>query len=207
VSGTDRVTSRTPLTQQTIDKEISFDPPDPDGAGPLGDPPPISARITSNNAAGASGWYIDLVSPVAGYQNEKQVTTPIVRNGHVIFTTVIPETNPCSGGGRSWIMEINVLNGARLDVAPFDINGDGKFDSNDFIPVTDASGTTIYIPPSALASEDGMGILQSPGVVDGDRPTGPVQYKYSPGSSGSIQRITENPGAGTTGRQSWRQIR
>ncbi len=53
-----------------------------------------------------------------------------------------------------------------------------------------------------------MGVLQSPGVVDGDqRRQGPVQYKYSPGSSGSIQRITENPGAGTTGRQSWRQIR
>ena len=205
---TDRVTSRTPLTQQTITHEISYDPPDPDGpTEPLGDPPPITARITSNTAVGASGWYIDLVSPVAGYQNEKQVTTPIVRNGHVIFTTVIPETNPCSGGGRSWIMELNVLNGARLDEAPFDINNDGKFDDNDLIPVTDASGTTIYIPPSSLASEDGMGILQSPGVVDADRPTGPVQYKYSPGSSGSIQRITENPGAGTTGRQSWRQIR
>lgn len=208
VSGTDRVTSRTPLRRQTIDNEVSFDPPDPDGvSGPLGDPPPISARITSSFAAGASGWYVDLVSPVAGYQNEKQVTTPIVRNGHVIFTTVIPDTNPCSGGGSSWIMELNVLSGARLDEAPFDINHDGKFDDDDLIPVTDANGDTIYIPPSGLASEDGMGILQSPGVVDGDRESGPVQYKYSPGSSGSIQRITENPGAGTTGRQSWRQIR
>jgi type IV pilus assembly protein PilY1 len=208
VSATDRVTARTELAQQTITNEISFDPPDPDGAsGPLGDPPPVSARITSNNAATASGWYLDLVSPVAGYQNERQVTTPIVRNGHVIFTTVIPETNPCSGGGRSWLMELNVLNGARLDEPPFDINNDGKFDDNDLIPVTLANGDVIYVPPSALASEDGMGILQSPGVVDGDRPSGPVQYKYSPGSSGSIQRITENPGAGTTGRQSWRQIR
>ena len=150
---------------------------------------------------------MDLVSPVEGYKNEKQVSTPIVRNGNVIFTTVIPETNPCSGGGRSWIMELSVLSGKRLDVAPFDINGDGKFDDADLIPVTDANGDTVYIPPSALASEDGMGILQSPGVVDGERPSGPVQYKYSPGSSGSIQRITENPGAGTTGRQSWRQIR
>jgi type IV pilus assembly protein PilY1 len=100
-----------------------------------------------------------------------------------------------------------VLNGARLDEPPLYINNDGKFDNNDLIPVTDANGETIYIPPSALGSEDGMGILQSPGVIDGDRDTGPVQYKYSPGSSGSIQRITENPGAGTTGRQSWRQIR
>lgn len=213
---TDRVTARTSLTRQTIDSELTFDPPDPDGTtGPLGDPGPVTARLTSSNAVGASGWYMDLVSPVAGYENEKQVTTPIVRNGHVIFTTVIPETNPCSGGGRSWIMELNVLSGARLEEAPFDINNDGKFDNADMIPLLDASGDpvldangdAIYIPPSALASEDGMGILQSPGVVDGDSGQGPVQYKYSPGSSGSIQRITENPGAGTTGRQSWRQIR
>jgi type IV pilus assembly protein PilY1 len=207
VSATDRVTSRTPLTQQTITNELTYDPPDPDGAGPLANPPAISARITSNNLVGASGWYLDLVSPVAGYQNEKQVTTPIVRNGNVIFTTVIPETNPCSGGGRSWVMELSALSGARLDTPPFDINNDGKFDNNDLIPVTDVNGTTVYISPSALGSEDGIGILQSPGVVDGDRDGGPVQYKYSPGSSGGIQRITENPGAGTTGRQSWRQIR
>jgi type IV pilus assembly protein PilY1 len=205
---TDRITDRTALTQQTIDNEVTFDPEDPDGdEGPLGDPAPISARLTSNNPVGSSGWYIDLVSPTEGYENEKQVTSPIVRNGHVIFTTVIPETNPCSGGGRSWIMELNVLNGARLEEAPFDINHDGKFDEADMIPVQNEDGETIYIPPSGLGSEEGMGILQSPGVVDGDRDAGPVQYKYSPGSSGSIQRITENPGAGATGRQSWRQIR
>jgi type IV pilus assembly protein PilY1 len=208
VAATDIVT-RAQLTQQTIDQEVSFDPPDPDGAGPLGDPSPISARVTSNNAVGTNGWYMDLLKPGTPpvYENEKQVTNPIVRNGHVIFTTVIPETNPCSGGGRSWVMELNVLNGARLDEAPFDLNNDGKFDNADMIPVIDGNGDTIYIPPSGLASEDGMGVLQSPGVVDGDRAAGPVQYKYSPGSSGSIQRITENPGAGTTGRQSWRQIR
>ena len=165
--------------------------------------------MTSNNVVGTNGWYMDLLKPgtPAIYENEKQVSNPIVRNGHVIFTTVIPETNPCSGGGRSWVMELNVLNGGRLDEAPFDLNNDGKFDNADMIPVIDANGDTIYIPPSGLASEDGMGVLQSPGVVDGDRAAGPVQYKYSPGSSGSIQRITENPGAGTTGRQSWRQIR
>lgn len=207
-AATDIVT-RAVLTQQTITNELAFDPPDPDGAtGPLGDPPPITARITSNNAVGANGWYMDLLKPGSPnpiYQNEKQVTNPIVRDGHVIFTTVIPETDPCSGGGRSWIMELDVLSGARLDEPPFDLNNDGKFDDADLIPVTDANGDTIYVSPSALASEDGMGILQTPGVVDSS--TGPVQYKYSPGSSGSIQRITENPGAGTTGRQSWRQIR
>jgi type IV pilus assembly protein PilY1 len=208
-AASDRVTRAT-LTQQRITHELAFDPPDPDGAGGIDDPPSINARITTNNPVGTTGWYMDLLkpgTPSAIYQGEKQVTNPIVRNGHVIFTTVIPETNPCSGGGRSWIMELNVLNGQRLEEAPFDINNDGKFDDRDLIPILDGSGNTIYVAPSALASEDGMGILQAPGVVDGDRPSGPVQYKYSPGSSGSIQRITENPGAGTVGRQSWRQIR
>jgi len=204
-AATDMVTTRAPLTQQTILSEVTFDPPDPDGAGTLfEDPPPVQARITSNNAAGTAGWYIDLVSP-SGYQNEKQVTNPIVRNGHVIFTTTIPETNPCSGGGRSWIMELDVLDGSRLEEAPFDLNRDGKFDDADLIPVDDGAGGTMYVSPSGLGSEDGVGILQTPGVVDSS--SSPVQYKYSPGSSGSIQRITENPGAGTTGRQSWRQIR
>lgn len=208
-AATDRV-ARAALTQQTIDDELEFDPEDPDGDEDLfDDPPPVTARVTSNNPIGASGWYMDLLkpgSPNPVYQNEKAVTNPIVRNGNVIFTTVIPETNPCEGGGRSWIMELSALNGARLEVAPFDINNDGKFDEQDMIPYVDANGDTIYIPPSGLASEDGMGILQSPGVVD-NREGEPVQYKYSPGSSGGIQRITENPGAGTTGRQSWRQIR
>ena len=108
----DRV-ARADLTQQTIDNELTYDPPDPDGpTKPLGDPPPIKARITSEIPVGDSGWYMDLVSPVEGYKNEKQVSTPIVRNGNVIFTTVIPETNPCSGGGRSWIMELSVLSGS-----------------------------------------------------------------------------------------------
>ena len=41
----------------------------------LGDPPPVTARITSDNPVGDSGWYMDLLSPVEGYENEKQVTT------------------------------------------------------------------------------------------------------------------------------------
>ena len=55
---------------------------------------------------------MDLVSP-PGYENEKQVTNPIVRNGNVVFTTLIPQANPAAGG-RSWIMEMSALTGARL---------------------------------------------------------------------------------------------
>ena len=211
VAATDRVT-RGNLLAQTILAEVSVDPPDPDGSGPLADPPAINVRATSNNVVGDKpGWYINLVSP-SGYQAEKQVSNPVVRNGNVIFTTLIPDANPCKPGGTSWVMEMNVLSGSRLDVPPFDLNNDGQFTSADnLIPIT-VGGVTIYVSASGVGSTEG--ILQSPGVADGvfkapgdTGPGTPVQYKFLPGSSGVIQRVTENPGLGGVGRQSWRQIR
>jgi type IV pilus assembly protein PilY1 len=198
---TDRVADRLSLTAQQILVETSADP---DGSGPLGS---INVRVTSNNTlSGTSGWYLDLVSPVQGYQAEKQVTNPIVRNGRVIFTTLLPDSDPCSSGGGSWIMELNALDGSRLTSTPFDINNDSQFTSADNVTVTLPDGTQVTVPVSGLGSNEG--ILQSPGVIEGEVQGGlPVQFKYLPGSSGGIQRVTENPGAGGTGRQSWRQIR
>lgn len=170
----------------------------------------FGVRTTSNNSLGANrGWYIDLLSPTLGYQAEKQVSNPIVRNGNVVFTTLIPDSDPCAFGGGSWIMELSLLDGSRIETTPFDLNNDGQFTDADHVTVTNPDGTKEELPISGLGSTEG--ILQSPGVIDGERgPEGqgkPVQYKYLPGSSGGIQRVTENPGVSGTGRQSWRQIR
>jgi type IV pilus assembly protein PilY1 len=201
----DRITARTSLTQQTILAEASVDP---DGAGPLS---ALNLRATSNNPLGAnSGWYIDLVSSALGYQAEKQVSNPIVRNGNIVFTTLIPDTDPCNFGGGGWIMELNMLDGSRLEVTPFDLNNDGQFTNGDnLVTITLSDGSTVQVPASGIGSTEG--ILNAPGVIEGEiGPLGegrPVQFKYLPGSSGGIQRITENPGVGGTGRQSWRQVR
>jgi type IV pilus assembly protein PilY1 len=200
-TSSDQVANRAALTQQTILVETSVDP---DGAGPL---TALNIRVTSNNALnGSSGWYMDLQSPTLGYQAEKQVTNPIIRNGRVVFTTLLPDADPCGSGGGSWIMEINALDGSRLTATPFDINNDSQFTYADNVTVTLPNGTQVTVPISGLGSNEG--ILQSPGVIEGEVQGGlPVQFKYLPGSSGGIQRVTENPGAGGTGRQSWRQIR
>jgi type IV pilus assembly protein PilY1 len=197
----DRVSDRTSLTAQQILVETSVDP---DGGGPL---TALNIRVTSNNTLnGSSGWYLDLVSPTLGYQAEKQVSNPIVRNGRVIFTTLLPDSDPCSSGGGSWIMEINALDGSRLTATPFDVNNDSQFTNADNVTVTLPDGSQVTVPISGLGSKEG--ILQSPGVIEGEVQGGlPVQFKYLPGSSGGIQRVTENPGTGGTGRQSWRQIR
>ncbi len=215
----DIVAGRANLTQQLIEDETAIyrdtlsEVVQPEDAASLARER-LNIRVTTNNTLGTnSGWYVDLVSPTEGYQGEKQVSNPIVRNGNVIFTTLIPDADPCAFGGGSWIMELKLLDGSRLDSTPFDLNNDGQFTDADLVEVTLADGTTVNVPISGLGSEEG--ILQSPGVIESE--TGPagaggggascVQYKYLPGSSGNIQRVTENCGPGGTGRQSWRQIR
>jgi type IV pilus assembly protein PilY1 len=158
------------------------------------------------------------------------VSNPIVRNGAVIFTTIIPNPDVCGSGGESWLMELDMLDGSRLDVTPFDLTGDGEFNDNDDIVVVlpkgdvgnggtgkDSAGNAVgrgnggtgTASSSGMKAPPGDGMWAGPpGVADGDRAQGrAVQYKYLPGSKGKMRKITENPRPGAMGRQSWRQIR
>lgn len=188
-SGTasDSFTGRGSLGEQTIDSEPTITV-----AGKS-----FTLRVTSNNAPGTRGWYMDLVAPSDNYQGERVVSNPLLRNGRIIFTTVIPDIDPCGFGGNSWLMEFDSLTGKRLAEAPFDLNRDGKFDQNDYVPGAPP------VPPSGMQSE--VGITPEPGVLTD--PVHGIEYKYTPGTSGNIQVVGENPGAGNVGRQSWRQIR
>lgn len=142
-----------------------------------------------------NGWYIDL--PTTG---ERQVSTPILRGGKVIFTTVIPSGDACGAGGDSWLMEIDALSGGRLDYTPFDLNRDHEFNSEDFITFV-YGGQEITVPASGRKSKEG--VIDTPGVVmsaDGD-----TEYKYAGGSAGGLDTTIENAGE-QRGRQSWRQV-
>jgi len=186
-TASDAFTGRASLVEQTIDAEQTVTV-----AGKQ-----FTLRTTSNNAPGARGWYMDLVSPGDVFQGERVVSNPLLRNNRVIFTTVIPDVDPCGFGGNSWLMELDALTGKRLAEAPFDLNRDGKFDQNDYVPGSPP------VPPSGMQSE--VGITPEPGVLTD--PVHNIEYKYTPGTSGNIQVVGENPGAGNVGRQSWRQIR
>jgi type IV pilus assembly protein PilY1 len=186
-AASDALTGRSDLGEQTIDAQETVTV-----AGKE-----FTLRVTSNAAPGTRGWFMDLVSPSPiPFDGERVVANPLLRNGRVVFTTMIPDTDPCGFGGDSWLMELDALTGQRLAEAPFDLNRDGKFDENDFVP-----GTTL--PPSGMKSE--VGITPEPGVLTD--PVRGIEYKYLPGTTGNIQMTGENPGAGNVGRQSWRQIR
>jgi type IV pilus assembly protein PilY1 len=164
-------------------------------------------RVTTQNTVSNRGWYLDLVSPgtppTGGFKGEMSVSDPIVRNGRVIFTTLIPTPDPCLFGGTSWLMELDALSGARLSYPPIDLNNDGKFDDQD--RVTDENGNPVQLS----GMETDVGITAKAGVLAGKG----AEYKYQNGTAvsattGTNMSVTrENPGPADVGRQSWRQMR
>lgn len=156
-------------------------------------------RVTTNEEItdADDGWLLDL--PTSG---ERQVSTPILRSGRLIFTTVIPSGDACSAGGQSWLMEIDALSGSRLTESPFDLNRDRSFDIKDFAPLDPNDPDSPLVPVSGRRSN--QGIIKTPGIVaddDNDR----IEYKFASGTSGSIEQFIESTGK-LRGRQSWREI-
>jgi len=179
------ITGRNQLLQQSILAEIN------------------NFRVTTNYnlSTNDKGWYMDLIVSGGTAQGERIVSNIIYRNGKVIFTTITPTDNPCDFGGESWLMELKAINGARLPFAVFDINSDGGFTEQDFISYTDTSGSQSSVAPSGIKSQ--VGLVPAPAILS----AGETEHKYLPGTSGSIQHITENPGNQAHGRQSWRQLK
>ncbi len=169
-------------------------------------------RITSDYAinwgsGGQKGWYLDLLNTEGNNTKnygERQVSDSILRNGRIIFTTLLPlGDDPCKFGGDGWLMELDAASGARLTLSVFDVNRDGVFTSADYVDADGSSGNTFTpAPPSGVKSKEG--IVPMPAILS--REGGGKEYKYLAGSTGNIEVVTENPGLGDFGRQSWQQL-
>jgi type IV pilus assembly protein PilY1 len=184
-----KVSGRGVLQAQTIDEElydVSF------GSNVF------DARVVSDNSIDYTtqkGWYLDLKSPVKGAEGERVVVDPLLRNGRMVFSTLIPALDVCGFGGSGWLMEVDAVNGARFAFSVFDLDGDGLFDDGDYVTLGDGS----KVPVSGQRFRE---IISQPVVID----AGEREFKYVSGSSGSIQTVDER-GDSSKGRQSWRQIR
>ncbi len=192
---TSPVNGRSDLQQQSITEEIDV---------LVGNVTTRTRLVTENTIDyGVSnpkkGWYMDALAPsltAASADGERIISDPLVRFDRAIFTTLIPPKNPCEVGGRSVVMEIDALSGARLENSVYDINGDGIIDDGDF--VADASGAMtpvsgIYIP----------GTLAPPAVISIGSS---LEVKQSSGIDSEVTVILESAGAASDGRQSWHQI-
>jgi len=157
----------------------------------------FNLRELSDNAIDFSthmGWYIDLIPDnIDGSANssnfgEKQVSNALLRDGRVIFTTLLPSQGLCDFGGSSFVMQVDFRSGGALPFPAFDLNGDGEFNDTDTL----ASG-----------KQSDVGIVPTLSILLDDE----TEVAYGSGSSGDIDVIDLNPGALAFGRQSWRQLR
>lgn len=199
-AGTDAFSGRSDLKSQKVEAEIAktkVSIKDAQGNTVLVDT--LEARVTSSNAPGTRGWYIDLLPSSGTAAGERVVSNATFRDGRIIFSTLIPSTDVCDWGGDSWIMELDALTGKRLTESPIDVNRDGKIDAADY--VKDANGN--LVPASGFKSD--VGIVNGVGIAAD--PVNPVEYKYMAGSKGTMQTIRESSNPKARGRQSWRSVR
>ncbi|WP_409422071.1 PilC/PilY family type IV pilus protein [Pseudaeromonas sp. ZJS20] len=74
-----------------------------------------TTRTLSSNSIDWStkkGWYLDLINPnTDSNEGERIVNNITVRSTKAYLTTLIPDEDPCAGGGTGWYMEINLLTG------------------------------------------------------------------------------------------------
>ena len=163
----------------------------------------FNVRVVSSNAVNYTsqkGWYLTLKSPgLSKGVGERAVSDMLYRNKRLIFNTLIPSADACDFGGRSWLMELDPISGARLTYSVFDVNGDGAVNDDDYVGIKDESGKDIKVPASGKQFDE---LTTTPSVVeDAD-----MERKYISGSSGNIS-VTLEEGAGDLGgRQSWMQL-
>ncbi len=167
-----------------------------------GGPGTHSVRVTTTNTVNYNtrrGWYMDLLPPSGTAKGERVVSAPLLRHGRVIFTTLIPSSDPCSFGGDSWIMELVAHTGGRLDFSAFDLNDDQLYNISDYVTIT-IGGVTQTVPVSGVASK--VGIIKTPAVVS----AGEKEHKLASGTTGEIASVREKGGGVGFGRISWQEL-
>lgn len=158
------------------------------------------------STVGYMGWYLDLDGALTGEPGERVVFKPLIRGNRLVFNSTIPDANPCAIGGSSWLNEINFATGARLDISPFDYNGDGAINGNDLIDIGGGkfvAGTSIRV----VGDPNQPGGNKIGGVTVLLMPGGKSEVKISATTSGKIVKFDESVPKNTMGRRSWYQFK
>jgi type IV pilus assembly protein PilY1 len=139
---------------------------------------------TSTSTPPKRGWYLDLKE--AG---ERVPGDPLVVGSRVIFTSILPDPDPCRFGGTSWVNILDAVTGKRLTASFLGANGFN-------VPVTETS--TGFAPSSVTINS----IASAPTAMKA-----PDQKKTMIYVSTSEGGVVDLPIVDTEiGRQSWRQV-
>lgn len=154
-------------------------------------------RVTSNNPLDKEdGWFMKLVHK-NNETGERVVVRPVIHATSVLFTTLIPSGDSCSGGGHSWLMALDKGTGGRPQGGVFDYDGDGDIDDDDYVYAANHG----KVPISGVGFDK---LLTRPNILHG--PDG-KDIAHTSDSSGEVTDLMLRGDPDNLGRQSWRQIR
>jgi Tfp pilus tip-associated adhesin PilY1 len=107
---------------------------------------------------------VDDADEKATLAGERIIKDVMIRNGKVVFISMIPGDSPCSGGGSSIVHEVSLFNGGQVPAPVFDINNDNLINESDRIDLNgDGKIDAKDDPPPEGKMYDG--ILHTPVVV------------------------------------------
>lgn len=147
------------------------------------------------------GWYMQFPS-TGSNPAERVIVDPSIVNNSVVFNTMLPSSGTCSSGGSGWVMEVNAINGDRLDTATFDTNNSGSLNTADYVSYNGKAYNMSGRQTSSIPASPGF--LTPPTTSAGAQK---IQLKYINGSDSSITRITENGTNYSHKRAGWVQIK
>jgi type IV pilus assembly protein PilY1 len=144
------------------------------------------------------GWALKLVvGPGNVARGERSVSLPLIRRDLLVFSTVIPNPDPCGDGGASRLMEIDALTGGEPSIIPFDVTGNRRITTDDYVLIDG-------VRHAAAGVDQGIGVSKQPAVIES--PNESVDFKYTSGSTTEIAVLTDWAPTSDASRRSWKQL-
>lgn len=140
------------------------------------------------------GWYIELST------GERVFTEAIFFQDIIIFTTYIPEgTDDCTGGGTSWVMFLDAINGFNPKDPIVNVNDNPNIDGADKVDIT-SDNTNNATTISGISLGPNEGTLSNPIITN--------ENIIVSGTSGN-KAVKHNLGKGSIlgKRISWKELR
>ena len=144
------------------------------------------------------GWMLDLVKPVDVVEGERFVSFVDLNHGLVSFSTLIPSSDVCERGGRSWSMDLDAMTGGSFRQPAFSINNDRYVDSKDTVTI---DGVDYF----ASGLDFNIGITSTQLLLSGGINNTDIAMWSGSSTFMSIGNKLNLPG--NLGRMSWQQVK